>query len=176
MTAKLGLGENNKCPHFYDVHVNSELKSKGWRHFPCYIMRVQFYLLNRASPSLLVLHGHESDACGGEEVECVHEGRPHDAEGGVDAVGDHGLDEGLGVGHEVGAHGRRSGGVVVVVILGDSDGLGQLGRRRRRRPHCGPGFNTNSDKEARKSVHIFFPKIVQGDTSGCSQTLYSGPI
>ena len=123
-------------------------------------MRVQFYLLNRASPSLLVLHGHESDACGGEEVECVHEGRPHDAEGGVDAVGDHGLDEGLGVGHEVGAHGRRSGGVVVVVILGDSDGLGQLGRRRRRRPHCGPGFNTNSDKEARKSVHVFFPKIV----------------
>ena len=53
------------------------------------------------------------------------------------SLGDHGLDEGLGVGHEVRARGRRSGGVVVVVVLGDSDGLGQLDGRRRRRSHCG---------------------------------------
>ena len=37
-------------------------------------------------PYLLVLHGDESDAGGGEEVEGVHEGRPDDAEGCVDTL------------------------------------------------------------------------------------------
>ncbi len=49
--------------------------------------------------ALFVDDGHEADAGRGEDVHGIHEGRTHDAEGCLDAVGDQGLDEGLAGGH-----------------------------------------------------------------------------
>jgi hypothetical protein len=49
--------------------------------------------------ALFVHHRDQRDAGRREDVHRVHEGRTHDAEHGVHALRDHGLDEGFGRGH-----------------------------------------------------------------------------